>query len=314
MSGYVRTEYPAWSWSFSRQQLFASCQRRYYYNYYASHNGWEWNSEPEAALAYRLKKLTNLYIVLGDAVHKSAQLMVERLASGRSLPSAHWVEEEIRRQLRRVWKSSRDERDQFLLRPNRVDMLQEFYYRREISPNVIAKINDRIGDTARALVNSQVWAELQKKEVEIVSCEQFDTFTIGGTPVFAVPDLLYKVGDQWVIVDWKTGEEAEANFEQVALYALYVHKKHGVPVDLITARLEYLSLPAVEEMRFTAENLAQVENEAQESMARMRELLVDAEQNVPKPKEAFALTEAREQCPWCSFYELCQGELERSVS
>lgn len=117
-----------------------------------------------------------------------------------------------------------------------------------------------------------------------------------------------------MIVDWKTGEEAEANFEQVALYALYVHKKHGVPVELITARLEYLSLSAVEEMRFTAEELARVEGEARESMTRMRELLVDPEENIPKPKEAFALTEAREQCAWCSFYELCQGELERSVS
>lgn len=194
MSGYVRTEYPVWSWSFSRQQLFASCQRRYFYNYYASHNGWEWNAPPEAALAYRLKKLTNLYIVLGDAVHKSAQLMVERLASGRTLPSADWVEEEIRRQLRRVWKSSRDDRDQFLLRPNRVDMLQEFYYRREISQNVIAKINGRIGETARALVNAQVWAELQKKEVEIVSCEQFDTFTIDGTPVSRCPISCIKLG------------------------------------------------------------------------------------------------------------------------
>lgn len=123
MSGYVRREYPEWSWSFSRQQLFLSCQRRYYYNYYGSHNGWEFDAEPEAALAYRLKKLTNIYLVLGDAVHRVAQQMVPRVLAGKGILAADLVEEEIRRVLRRVWKSSRDEQELFLKRPNRVDML-----------------------------------------------------------------------------------------------------------------------------------------------------------------------------------------------
>ena len=145
MTGYVRREYPEWSWSISRQQTFASCQRRYYYHYYGSHNGWEFSAEHEAALAYRLKKLTNLYMVLGDALHKSAQQIVEGIARGRAVPRAEQVEEEIRRQLRRVWRSSRDERDLFVRRPNRVDMLREFYYQMAVSDTTLERSTSALG-------------------------------------------------------------------------------------------------------------------------------------------------------------------------
>lgn len=315
MGGYVRREYPQWSWSFSRQQTLLSCPRRYYYNYYGSHNGWESGASAEASLAYRLKKLTNLYLALGDALHKSAFQMVERVVEGRSLPGADVVEEEMRRQLRRVWKSSRDEKDYFLRRPNRVDMLQEFYYQMEISEATLAKINQRLRQVAVALVAVPVWDELGAAGAEVIASEQFDTFAIDDTPVFAVPDLLYRSPDgRWVIVDWKTGEEVEDNQEQVALYALYVHKKHGIPPEQIGARLEYLNLGSRREFAFTIEDLQRVENEARISIKEMREFLVDPVENIPQPKEAFALTEARGQCPWCNFYELCQKELELSVS
>ncbi|HHT90489.1 MAG: PD-(D/E)XK nuclease family protein [Bacillota bacterium] len=315
MTGYVRREYPEWSWSISRQQTFASCQRRYYYHYYGSHNGWEFSAEHEAALAYRLKKLTNLYMVLGDALHKSAQQIVEGIARGRAVPRAEQVEEEIRRQLRRVWRSSRDERDLFVRRPNRVDMLREFYYQMAVSDTTLEKINQRIGEVSKALVASGVWGELALQGTQLVACEQFDTFLLDQTPVYAVPDLLYKSPDGvWIIVDWKTGDEAEDNRDQVALYALYVHEKHGVPPEWIRARLEYLSLNLQSEMQFSTDDLRAVAARARASMKEMQELLADPSQNAPKSKDAFALTDSREQCPWCSFYELCQEELELSVS
>jgi hypothetical protein len=138
---------------------------------------------------------------------------------------------------------------------------------------------------------------------------------MGETSVFAVPDLLYKGPDGiWTIVDWKTGDEVEDNADQMALYALYVYKKHGIPAEQIRARLEYLSLPMQKEATFTARELQGVVTWAQESMEQMQELLVDVSLNIPRAKDDFALTDARALCPWCNFYELCQKELERVVS
>ena len=241
--------------------------------------------------------------------------MAERVIEGRPLPDADAVEEEIRRQLRRVWKSSRDDLEQFLIRPNRVDMLHEFYYRLGVSQGVIDRINSRISQVAKALVESTVWQELARDGVQLISYEQFDTFLIEGTPVYAVPDLVFKDPEgKWIIVDWKTGEEAEENRDQVALYALFVHEKYGVDVERITARLEYLNLETSTEVTFTSQDLQAVEEFARGSMEKMRELLSDPGQNIPLPKVQFALTDFREQCPWCNFYELCQKELEQSVS
>ncbi len=312
---YVRTEYPQWSWSFSRQQMFASCLRRYYYNYYASHNGWERDAPPEAALAYRLKQLGNIYTALGDGVHRAAQSVVSRVSNGGELPCARAVEEEIRRHLRKVWRSSQENREQFLARPNRVDMLREFYYGTGISEAVIVRINQRISQAAEALAASSVWLELSQPGAAVVSCEQFDTIMIADTPVYAVPDLIYTTpGGQWVVVDWKSGEEVEENRDQVALYVLFVQEKYGVPAERITARLEYLNQPSTVELCFTEQDLQAVRDKAVASMEDMKGLLREPELNIPQSKEKFALTEAREQCPWCNFYELCQGELERSVS
>lgn len=312
---YVRTEYPQWSWSHSRQQIFASCLRRYYYNYYASHNGWERDAPAEAALAYRLKQLGSIYTALGDGVHRAAQSLVHRVKAGRELASAEVVEEEIRRHLRRVWRSSQQNREEFLLRPKRVDMLREFYYGTGVSEAVLDSINQRLGQVARALVASSVWRELAQPGAQVVSCEQFDTITIAGTPVFAVPDLIYaQPGGDWVVVDWKSGEEAEEYRDQVALYVLFVREKYAVAVERITARLEYLNGPSTVEMRFTPQDLQAVERQAAASMEEMKGFLTDPERNIPQPKERFALTEAREQCLWCNFYELCRDELEQSVS
>ncbi len=59
-------------------------------------------------------------------------------------------------------------------------MLHEFYYGLEIGGDVLAKINARAVTSANALAASPIWQALQASETEIVSCEQFDTFLIGG--------------------------------------------------------------------------------------------------------------------------------------
>lgn len=312
MSGYVRTEYPKWSWSFSRRQIFQACPRRYYYNYYGSHNGWEPNAPQEAALAYRLKKLTNIYLTLGNALHQTAERLALRVAEGRQPFSASEAEEMIRRQLRRVWRSSRDQRRLFLQRPNRVDMLHEFYYGRGLSEDVVELINQRAKQVAAALTTSATWEELAAKGSKLIAAEQFDTFELRGTSVYAVPDLLFRTEKGfWLIVDWKTGELALENQEQLALYALYVLQKHGVKPEKIKARLEYLSLAEVLELSFSRQELELVAEKAFQSMEEMRGFLADPELNAPKSPAHFPLTNQRRQCPSCNFYELCREELKQ---
>jgi len=307
---YQRREYPQWSWSFSRLQTFEACKRVYYYHYYASHNGWERDAPSLAAAAYRLKKLTNLYTALGDAVHQTAQLAVERLALGKPLMAVGEIEERIREKMRSVWQWSVSGRQQFIQRPNQVPMLHEFYYGQGPTQDVVDRINDRIGKCAHGLAASLTLAELAEGRGEVIACEQFDTFELYGTQVFAVPDLVYRSQlERYLIVDWKTGRQEEQNLEQVALYGLYAHAKLGVDPEEIVVRLEYLDAGSVVELALNGEMLAVVRERAQKSMAEMRGYLADVELNQAKPQHAFPLAENRSQCLRCNFLELCAEEL-----
>lgn len=307
---YVRREYPQWSWSFSRQQTFESCRRMYYHHYYGSHNGWEMNAPPQAALAYRLKKLVNLYTVLGDAVHQAAQLIVERLVMGRPLLGAAEIEERIRQQLRSVWRSSQNNRELFIRRPNRIPMLHEFYYGHGPSDELVEKINERISLCAQNLASSSVLQEIAEGGGEVLACEQFDTFILDETPVYAVPDLIYRRSSgELLIVDWKTGRQDEHNLEQVALYGFYAQEKFGVPTDQITVRLEYLEVGTGVELPLTDAMLAEVKAKALDGIEAMRDYLDDVQLNRAKPIHAFPLAENRYQCLRCNYLELCAPEL-----
>ena len=308
---YVRREYPQWSWSFSRQLTFDVYRRRYYYDHYASHNGWEQSAPEEAALKYRLKKLGNLYTALGDGVHRTAERIVRIVRRGGSIPSATAVEEMIREHLRNVWRSSRDQRDLFLTRPNRVPMLHEFYYGTGPSEEVVEKINARASQCGLALAQALSLKELGGEETTIVGCEKFDTFELYDTPVYAVPDLLYySKEEEWFIVDWKTGEQAPEDKEQVALYALYVTEKYGIGAEKIKGRLEYLSSGTILETGFTEEKLQQVKEDAYRGMEQMQSLLADRELNKAQPISQFPLTCERYRCNSCNFLELCGPELQ----
>jgi hypothetical protein len=54
---YVHRDFPDFSWSNSRHKTFLECVRKYYYQYYESHNGWLYEAPDESKAAYRLKNI-----------------------------------------------------------------------------------------------------------------------------------------------------------------------------------------------------------------------------------------------------------------
>jgi hypothetical protein len=68
--GYKIIDYPEKSWSISKMKVIDNCFREYYYTYYGSHNGWLYESTDEQKTSWRLKKLTNIWIMFGDKLHQ----------------------------------------------------------------------------------------------------------------------------------------------------------------------------------------------------------------------------------------------------
>ena len=133
--GYEERKYPEKSWSISRMKTLDSCQREYYYTYYGSHNGWIFNSTDEQKIAWRLKKLTNLWMCFGEVVHKKIRGIINICKKDKSkFMNANRFNEITLNELRGVIRESINkyktkEWDEY----PRGYMLQEYYYGGKIS-------------------------------------------------------------------------------------------------------------------------------------------------------------------------------------
>ena len=56
------------SWSISRDRVFQTCPRQYYFNYYGYWDGWETGAPAKTRQIYILKQLKNRYMWAGAKV------------------------------------------------------------------------------------------------------------------------------------------------------------------------------------------------------------------------------------------------------
>ena len=301
-----RTEYPQFSWSYSRREKLRECPRKYYYHYYASHNGWEDDAPEAARVAYRLRRLTSIPLEIGDAVHKAASVAIRRARHKGSVPTEEELYTVVFQQLHTVWRQSHDQAEWELL-PMERKMLREFYY--DLGP--IADRRDQIRACLRNLLGSEGFqGAVTALEVVINDDKRFNAFDIDGVTVYAVPDLVYTTFDgDWKIVDWKSGYGQRGGREQALVYALYVHRYYGVDLGDIGARIELLADGDAEDYAFTEGDVGACIEEISDSVAEMRSYLADASLNAPLDKARFPLRWDTSTCHYCEFYELDRGEI-----
>jgi len=70
------------SWSKSRDEIFRTCPRQYYFNYYGYWGGWEQNAPERTRQIYILKNLQNRYSWKGDRVHNRHKTHPEKFTTG----------------------------------------------------------------------------------------------------------------------------------------------------------------------------------------------------------------------------------------
>lgn len=307
---FERSEYPQWSWSHSRRTTFQECPRRYYYQYYGSHNGWEDMAPESARLAYRLKNLTGLPLEIGAAVHEAAAMAIHRARSGASLPTADDLYRSARNRLNEAWVESKD-RPKWERSPKRRRMFHEFYYDTGIGEGEIAESKDLLQTCLANLLNSTSFREaIAAPFVDVKQVEEFTTFYIDDTPVHAVPDLIYRKGDDtWTVVDWKSGKRQGNDTDQMLVYALYVREHHSVREPKVGVRVEHLAHGTATDYSFTQDDLDQAITTIRDSVAAMKTYLIDSSANQPVDKMDFPLREDTSFCKFCNFYELDTDEI-----
>jgi hypothetical protein len=301
--------YPDFSWSQSRRSMFRECPRRYYWNYYGSHNGWLEESSAEARAAWRLKKISNLHMTLGNVVHEIAAESLSRVRGGAQPPTGPELIEEGRGRLNRAWVLAQ-QREEWERNPGRHPMLMEFYRGSGPSGDLVQKIRNRLYDCLRNLADSESFREAaEAPRVEIREVDRLDFVEFEGVKLYAQPDLLYRLGDAWRIVDWKTGASADSHAAQLRTYALYVRLRDDLPSGPIIGRREYLGDGTAVSAPITDREIQEEGRSIEDSVAAMRTYLRDPIRNAPKSRPDFPLTENRRLCPGCNFFELCESEL-----
>lgn len=301
--------YPEFSWSQSRRSMFRECPRRYFWNYYGAHNGWLRDAPEEARAAWRLKKISNLHMTLGNVVHDVAAEAIQRVRGGGDVPSGPELIEAGRSRMNRAWQQAR-QREEWERNPGRHPMMMEFYRGTGPSQDLVVKIRGRLYGCLRHLPASDSFREaVESPQVEVKEVDRLDYLDLDGIKLYARPDLLYRLGDAWRIVDWKTGGRAAGHAAQLRTYAVYLRERRDLPAGPIIGRLEYLSDGESISVPITDRDIAEERRAIQDSVENMRTYLAEPLRNAAKPMGEFPLTDNRRWCASCNFFELCEDEL-----
>lgn len=147
-----------------------------------------------------------------------------------------------------------------------------------------------------------------EEDVEIIENDEdkIAEFYHEGTKVYVKVDLLYKIGDKYIIVDWKTGKEDDEDENQVLLYSKYVSEKYGVDPENIVCRLEYLKFSENREFQFEKEDIEDMNYLILGNVSKMTEYLEDSSINKPKSIDAFSKCKNEIMCNNCNFRKSCK--------
>lgn len=304
---YVHRDFPDFSWSNSRHKTFLECVRKYYHQYYESHNGWLYEAPEESKAAYRLKNIKNIPLLLGDEVHKAIDRQLKNFLNDKGLFTENEMMALVTQNLNKAYLDSIKFRQHWFNKPKRYQMLHEIYYGDGLSPDTIATAKMKLEICVKNFFTSKTYQDiLTKLEMHVLHSEDFQTFEVNGVDVFVVLDFVYKDVSQekWIVVDWKTGKESEDDRKQLAFYALFLSREHHIPVEDIILRNEYLLSGKSQEYKLTQFEIDSAQQLMNASIYHMLNYLEDPVKNKPLNIEYFEMNESR-KCQSCNFKEKC---------
>jgi hypothetical protein len=298
------------SWSVSRDRLFRSCPRAYYYKYYGAWGGWEPGAAPDVRELYVLKQLKTRYQWIGDAVHRALRDVLEELRRGRLTPLPE-ADARLTRVMRFWFKASRE--GAYWREPKRGGLV-EHEYAAPVPVEAWRALHEEARRALSAAYRLPLFERLARLAADDwLAVEAFDSFDLDGVPVHCVPDLSFREGDRVVIVDWKTGPpepetaagETAVRF-QLACYGLHARARWGARPETLRLGVAFLTLPDYRESGIEATEMATAEAAVQSSVAAMRARLADPVTNRARIED-FPQVDDPARCVYCPFRRPCRG-------
>jgi len=299
----------AWSWS--RHRTFYECPRKLYWQCYGSWMGWDPAAPPNAALAYRLKKIRSVAMLVGEVFHEVlAEVLARRPLAPQPVPAAQLRIDMERRLLKRI-AESRNRDWQRYKNPKKYSILLEDYYGPGVDDalreQALADVRSCADGFAKSVYGRRAFAAPGER-LTFIDRREFEGMRIlvDGLTVFACPDLVVAdAGGKTHIVDWKTGRFEKAEPAQLGVYALFVSEKFGVPIAEMTAHLVYVRTGGAEPHADLRPGVDLARRMMETYVSDVRGRLTDAPANVAGDVELFPMTTDLRKCRRCNFRELC---------
>jgi len=293
------------SWSISRNRVFQTCPRQYYFDYYGYWGGWENDAPERTRQIYILKNLKNRYMWAGAKVHDCIERTLTNLQCGISVLEVDQIVDITLNQMREEFRSSREKR--YLTHP-KTCALFEHEYEVPISDADWKKTADNMERCLRNFYSSETFGMLKELPQQMwLEVENFSSFNLNNTKIWAVLDCSFRTADGGVtIIDWKTDRTMSQDVSmQLACYAMYAMEKWGVDPESVKL-IEY-NLLANQGVEFTvgASEIENTKTYIAGSIADMQSLLVDVGNNVPKEEGAFQKVEDERIRANCNFMKVC---------
>jgi len=282
---------PILGWSLSRYDLFSLCKRKYFFHYYT-----KYDRDIPVRRLNRFKELVTLPLEVGSIVHEVIEVLLNRLRT---------TAEAIDRPRFITFA------DQAIGRSLQGKAFEEVVYGEmdavavdHLQPKVHACLENLLAsDRFRWLVEEAAPASGQW----IVDPPGYGETRLDGLKVYVKVDVLFPLGEEIHILDWKTGKtDPGKHRKQLVGYATWASIHFGIDPARVRPTLAYL-YPAYEEVQqsFTSADLQSFAVQVRAETNEMYEYCRDIEQNIPLDKDAFPHIDDERICAQCAFRGVC---------
>ncbi len=294
------------SWSKTRDEIFKTCPRQYWFAYYGYWNGWLENAPERTRQIYVLKNLKSRYAWAGEKVHECIQRSLNNIRRGiRVLPA----EEVIAITLDQMRAEFRSSRSKNYWKNPKTCALFEHEYEMDLPDGEWKEVANHVETCLRHFYASDIYAGLKSHPASgWLEVEELSSFHLDHVRVHLVIDCAIKEGEEVFIYEWKTGKSLSEDLSiQLSCYALYAMERWNCPPESLRV-IEYnLSSNKANWFSVTRSEVEAIKGYIRGSIKDMESLMADPEQNIPFEEERFRKVEDERVSQRCNFKKVCQG-------
>ena len=281
-------------WSNTRYETFSICKRRYFYQYYN-----KYDPDMPRREIQRFKDLVSIPLEIGSIVHQVFETLLSRLRQTPvSIDRVRFFTFAERLVEDRIKEAAFDEVVYGELK--RVDAL-------DLNPKVCECLENFMASerfdwlTQVAIETSAEW---------IIDPPGYGESRLGDQKVYCKVDFLFPMGEEYHIIDWKTGkQDPEKHRRQLLGYSTWAAYHFEIDPDLVRPTIAYLH-PQYQEVHevFSGADLVSFEFQVRAETEEMYGYCRDIPMNIPLDKHEFPLIEDDRICAYCNYRGICFPE------